>query len=492
MDALRALVMQTSNRLDSYTPCMRYRLSRVPYALLTAVCLLAPVLRAQSQTTTLRGVVYDSLHKQPLAGATVELVGSFRTAVSDRRGAFRLDSVPHGARRLTFSAPSLDSMGLFAFAHDVNVSETTGALTLATPSFQTFHARLCAPSATPSADSAIVFGTVYDARTRGRVGGASVFMRWYALGFAQNGMGVAEPYRAATSDESGNYGMCGVPADLALRGYASTTAAASGDVGLVVGPGRVMRRDIYISNELAGELPPDVQRTGTGYLHGVVHDEDGKALVGALLLLTTSGHTTRTDARGAFRFTGVPLGSQEITVRQLGRGALFRSVDVTITDTQGEVFVLPSATVLAAMNVRGFSIPGIDRLGFMARQRAGVGQFLDSTQIAHRSDVASALMQFAGLQVDRSGLSFSLSGRGSCRSIPVIIDGIPVLQMGTQARGANDPAASSDMGRLETLLPRDILAIEYYRQGTSPVQYGRNSAGSCGAVLIWTRNARWQ
>lgn len=76
-------------------------------------------LAAQSSVTTVRGVAFDSLRGQPLAGALIELSGSTRMVIADRRGAFRLDSVPLGPQRLTFSSPALDSIGLFGFAVDV-------------------------------------------------------------------------------------------------------------------------------------------------------------------------------------------------------------------------------------------------------------------------------------------------------------------------------------------------------------------------------------
>lgn len=424
----------------------------------------------------------------------VELAGSPRTAVTDKRGAFRLDSVPLGAQRVSFSAPSLDSLGLFGFAHDINVAASLPPITLATPSFRTFHARLCATGGLPSSDSAIVFGTVYDARTRERVRGATIAIRWFAMAMTDRGVGVSEPYRTATSDETGNYGMCGVPHDLALTAYASTTSAASGDVSTQLTRARVVRRDLYISNELSGELAADSVRKGTGTLRGVVRDEDGKALVGALLVLTTTGHTTRTDDRGQWRFTGVPLGSQEVSVRQLGRGALFRTVDVVAGATADEAFVLPTATVLAAMNVRGFAIPGVDRLGYLMRKSMGTGQFLDSTQIQNRADIAAVLTQLTSLNVQRSGMGISLSGRGSCRKPLVMIDGTPVANAPTVSAPLNDPTgrqAYSD-SRLETLNPRDIMAVEFHPGGTSPVTFGRRSGANCGALLIWTRLSRWQ
>ena len=441
---------------------------------------------AAPRSTTVRGTVFDSLRNAPLVGAVVEVAGSFRTAISDKRGEFTLDSVPEGPQRLTFSAPALDSLGLFGFAHDVVVAPGLAPIALATPSLHTFHTRLCAASITTLADSAIVFGTVYDARTKAPVKqGASVIFRWYAMAIGGNALAIAEPNRIATTDDAGNYGMCGLPSDLALRAYASVVSSASGDVSFLVGAPRVVRRDFYISEDFADG---DTLRRGSGILVGKVLDEHGKAMVGAQVLLTMTGHTTRTDDKGVWRLVGVPLGTQELSVRQLGRGALFRSVDVTAGETTVDSFVLPTATVLSAVNIRGLSMPGIDRFGYMARKRSGVGQYLDSTQIAQRSDMAAVLTQLSGLRVTRSGFGMELSGRASCRTPLIMIDGTPVMR--SPGRGAPDGDNATD--RLSTLQPRDVLAVEYYGPGNDGAVGGRTiGGGRCGVLMVWTRLSRW-
>ena len=204
-------------------------------------------------TTTVRGVVYDSLRSQPLAGALVELAGSNRSVVADRRGAFRLDSVPLGAQRFSFSAPALDSIGLYGFAVDVDVRTNTPALALTTPSFRTFYTRMCAPTERPPVDSAIVFGTIYDAMTRARMVRSQVAFQWFAVDTSGGGMRLSEPTRTARTDDQGNYGVCGLPHDLSLTTLAGDTQTASGSVSLTIGNARVLRRDLYVSGELGGD-----------------------------------------------------------------------------------------------------------------------------------------------------------------------------------------------------------------------------------------------
>ena len=110
----------------------------LPPLLSSAPITPAPQSIAQPPLTgTIRGTVYDSLGGRALAGATVELVSPARVVKTDQRGNFALDSVPVGANRLVFSAPDLDSIGLFGFARDLDVRAGAQQVTLATPSFKT-------------------------------------------------------------------------------------------------------------------------------------------------------------------------------------------------------------------------------------------------------------------------------------------------------------------------------------------------------------------
>lgn len=448
-----------------------------------------PPFGANPPPVTVRGVVYDSLTRRPLAGALVEVAGTSRTALADRLGRFRVDSVPPGPHRVTFSAPALDSIGLYGFGADVMVDPAggTGSLTLATPSLATLHARLCAAPADASADSAIVFGSVYNAGTRARRAGAQVALRWFAVDTAGTGARLVQPLRLGRSDEQGDFAVCGVPHDVALTTLAGDPQTASGPISLTVGPARVLRRDLYVSDEMGadsvvaggsggGGAAAGGAPRGTGALRGVVRDESGQPLVGALLLLTASGHATRTDSLGRWAFRQVPLGTQEVSVRQLGRGALYRVVDIVGGTTGDEAFTLPQATVLAPVNVRGVAIPGRDQAEFLSRRRAGFGRFLDARELTKRPDLAAALSRLPGVEARYGidGLTVRGTRPGRCGSLRVIIDGVP------------------GMAGLDMLNVRDLVGVEYYPDGTTaPPKYLAGLPTPCGVLLVWTRFARW-
>lgn len=445
--------------------------------------------------TTIRGVVMDSLTMQPLQRARVEVESSGRSAITDAQGAFRIDSVQIGPQRLIYSAPTLDSIGLFGFAADIEVRANQPPIGLATPSFATFHARLCAPSKTVSVDSAIVFGTVYNARTRARVRNATVGLRWFAVDTV-GGTRLTEPTRDVRSDEDGSYGMCGLPADLTLTTAVSTGELSSGTTSLTIGHVRILRRDFYVSEELISDSAGLHQ--GSGVLRGTVVNERGQAMVGALILLGGYGQSTRTDSLGRWTLRNVPLGTQEVSVRQLGSGALIRTIDVLAEAMPDEHFVVPDATVLATVNVRGVNIPGRDQAGFLARRRRGFGYFVEGKEIAIRPDVAAVLKRLPGLQVidGMAGLTLRSTRGYQCGSPNIVIDGVPSAVWG---RSSTIPLSDADAGAaptpnliLASLSPRDVVGVEYYPSaGEAPAQFALGGPPRCGMLLVWTSASRW-
>ncbi|MCC6244962.1 MAG: carboxypeptidase regulatory-like domain-containing protein, partial [Gemmatimonadaceae bacterium] len=392
---------------------------------------------------TVRGTVYDSLGQAPLVGATVELASPARTVVTDARGNFVIDSVPVGVQRFSFSAPDLDSIGFFGFAREIDVRAGDQRVTLATPSFGTLYRSLCAPSVEVTSDSAIMFGTVYDARSRAPVKRATVNFAWFAVDTLV-GTRVVEMLRQASTDESGTYGRCGLPADMALRTLATDSLASSGPISRVIGTARIFRQDFYISSELV----PDSTRTpprGTGVVRGTVRDERGGPLLNALVVLLASDRTARTDSLGRYRFTDVPLGTQELSVRQVGRGALYRLIDVIDNEPVDASFTLPTVTVLAAMNVRGARRPGTDQAAYLTRKKYGFGRYLEAAEIAKRGDVPSALSRLPGLSIQQNGRGLSIMNqRQSCQPI-LVIDGFPGTSL---ARETTVPVAGMAGGRM--------------------------------------------
>jgi len=487
--------------------CVQRRLlSVVPLALAAGMFSAPPQFEP---TGILRGVAFDSLTMTPMAGATVELLEPARMTVADKAGRFRLDSVPTGMRRLTFSSPELDSIGLYSFARELDVRAGEQSITLATPSFRTFYQRLCPAPARPTADSAIVFGTIYDARSGERIAGARVSFVWFGVVPDGKGMQIGELTREVTSDDAGNYGVCGLPSDIALTTMATKNNASTGRVTQSVGNARVLRRELSVSTELRADGMVDASvaattaavRTpirGSAIVRGTVVDERGGKLVNALVLLPTVDRAARTDSAGRFLFTEVPAGTQELSVRQIGLGAIYRIIDVRPDAPVDVRLELPRTTELARVNVRSNRRPGMDQVGYLNRRRLGFGRYLDQKEISTRSDMESALRRVSGLEVNRTLGSLSIRTRGRLCSSPVIvIDGVPMAQPGGGSTIPLDgrspaPLMSVPEMRIDALNPRDVVAVEFYPgTGSMPQEYQTGYNPNCGMLLIWTVFARW-
>ena len=120
------------------------RFARPTGALMAVFVLLAPDVSQAQGVGRVRGLIFDSLSNRPLSGATVLISGSERIGVTDDRGRFDLDSIAVGKRTLTFSTPSLDSLGLFTLGRDISIAAgQTVDLSLNTPSFATVWKTLC-------------------------------------------------------------------------------------------------------------------------------------------------------------------------------------------------------------------------------------------------------------------------------------------------------------------------------------------------------------
>src|SRR5215469_15726241 len=109
---------------------------------LFTVILAAP--SAWAQTGTVAGAVVDKEHARPLPGATVRIDGTDRIVTTDSNGHFAFQDVPTGTHRLTWSHPTLDSLGLTmqSVAFDVPANDTV-TVSLRKPSLRALLSVFC-------------------------------------------------------------------------------------------------------------------------------------------------------------------------------------------------------------------------------------------------------------------------------------------------------------------------------------------------------------
>lgn len=201
-------------------------------------------------------------------------------------------------------------------------------------------------------------------------------------------------------------------------------------------------------------------------------DADGNVLDGV-----------QTGADGVARVGRGEEGSM-IRVQSLG----FRSVDVPATDSVAVVRLAALPLELEGLNAEVEGRSGISQ--FSRRRARGAGIFLDpaDVKLTARHDVRDVFRDLD--KVRRTNWSFRgpkiVSGLGSgCFNYR--LNNLPVRP----GSGGNP----WDAWPLETLRPRDVMAVEVYRYfGEVSEELRHNGAvggGLCGLIVIWTREAWW-
>ena len=442
---------------------------------------------------TLSGIVYDSLHDEPVRGATVVIAGSTYQAVSDSNGAyhFSVDSLPEGTVVVGFFMPGMDSLGITPPARQIVIRHGESAvLDLGTPSMRTILRVICRDSATEG--HGLMMGVVRDADTDQPLVGALVVVMWTEMNIGTTSLSKLPKAVHTTVNDKGAYRVCGVPNGVALRAQARLGTKASGFIDVTMPPGGVLQRDFLVGDRIVARAapPPDTgaqgttpaapaKALGTAQLNGTVLGADGKPLEGAQVYLVGTAIGARADSRGAFRLGGLPAGTQTVEVRLLSYAPKRFTVDLSPARESRLAAVLDTrANVLGEVKVEakaGSTIPGFD-----ARSKRGLGAFITRDDIEKRQSVLTTdlFRTIPGLNVVFDGTNYTVqSARAGNMSCPMqwYLDGAPF--------------DNSDNSFDQMIRPDDIEAIEVYKSASEvPVQFqGKNA--SCGTILVWTKRA---
>jgi hypothetical protein len=458
----------------------------VPAVVLLAAAGLAPA-RAQQAgagavaVANVRGLVYDSLARAPLAGAHVWVDGGGRSAVTDARGRYRLDSVPLGSRRILFSHPELDSIGIPQLGRRVSLTAapTPATADLGVPSLATLRRSLCGADsgrAGRGGAAGIVFGTVTDATSRARLVGARVEASWVALDWEPGErMVVSRPRRELRSDSLGNYYVCGAPLGETMTVTAAAGAFVTGRVELILGPRGVARRDLTVSFDTLAPAFDTVTnlRAGRAAIVGMVRDESGAPLRGVQAVVDDAAGDGLTDTRGRFVLLGMPGGTQMLMVRRVGYGAVRMALDLRPGDTVEVAVSLRALTILDTITVTASRHSVIAEMA--ERLRGGTGGYsLVGDQVRSQALITSVLSQLPSINIEGSPTAFQVLGRaaaGGYCAVNVWLDGV---------RG--------DAELLRTLRPAQVIAVEWYPRGAqAPFRFQPQNA--CAVLLVWTSDA---
>lgn len=483
---------------------MRRRSTTVSLALLV-VELSARGVAAQGNAplrAALTGTVYDSVHRAPLANASVVLANTALAAQTDHAGHYRFDSLSAGHYTVTFFHPFLDSLGVSAPSRVVTLSpDGTTTADLAVPTTLAIVEAVCGRGA-PGASATLALGIVRDADSGVPIPGATVMFGWMEYAYRRK-VGIERAIRSANviTDSAGSYRYCGIPVDVLVAVQAQSGVRLSGPVELRMDGARLAQLDIgvsptqglHVADDRVGETRQadgPAPRPRTASVSGVVTGSDNRVLRDATVVLLGAAGTARTDSAGEFRIASLPAGSHTLEVRRIGFVPSHatvhlrpgRTARVRLHLTQ-PVVLLDSVRVLTDRVVR------VDQTrGFEDRRRREHGVFIDRREIDRRAPTETAdllrgipgvserFTQTAGtMAVSDRGARSIYGDKGVCATT-VYLDGLLIPET---LNGA------TDLDRW--IKPREIEAIEVYAgPSQTPAEFNR-PVSACGVVLIWSR-----
>jgi hypothetical protein len=438
-----------------------------------ALC-LAPRAHAQSESIgRIEGVVFDSVHVRPLAGAHVVAVGTGSRsevrseATSDSAGRYRLDSLPAGRYIVGFESPLLDSLEVAQSPREAIVPPLGMAtLDLALPSAAKLRAAVCLGATLP-ADSGVIFGHVVDAATGSPLAGAEVAMVWQDLRVEkEKRLRTINRQQSASvvTDEDGWYRMCGVPtgAWVTMQVLHDSTSSP------------VFRTRVDDTLRIAIRHLSLGTGSGTATLTGIVSGPGGAPISSAEMWVRGTNSNARTDAMGAYTLGALPEGTHELEVRRIGYALEVVPVE------------LRSGTKTTA-NVRLRHIVSLDSViivatrtkypDFYAHKSAGFGRFLGPEQIAMQrvSQTSDIIQKIPGFMVRQHGYHSVVEAMGGSVNgcpVTVVVDGMRLLEY---------PPTVNDVH------PLDIAAIEAYPASMAMMAPPEYNISRCGGIVIWTK-----
>lgn len=245
---------------------------------------------------------------------------------------------------------------------------------------------------------------------------------------------------------------------------------------------------LSIAGSFALASPSGAQQdTRTSSLSGAVVTDSGDVpIANAEVVIEGLNMSARSDSKGNFLITGVPVGPHRITVRQIGYEAFTTVLRFRAAEKIEADFVMkPVVTKLAKVDVKGTAASKYAaRLqDFEERRKFGNGRFLTSEvfEEAVGQNLSQVLVsRIPGIRTDGKGTQqvlVSRRGTDNCR-LQVIVNGL----VRYNGRLGDLPF---DVNNLYT---SEIIGFEYYTSAQTPAQLGGTGAGSvCGTAVFWTK-----
>lgn len=472
------------------------------------------VAHGQRQTSSVTGVVHDSISNRPLVGATVQLVAADTLArfgesvISDSLGVYRFRDVPEGKYTIGFFHPMLDSLGMEPMLRAVTVSGARLVQSdLAIPSAASLSSAVCGPSAAGRAAAALLIGVVRDAHTREPAANVTVAGEWVELSIRGAKMVRNTPRRVVTTRDNGWFAICNVPAPGTMTLTASRNADSTDVVEVQIPAEGFLRRELYLSRArtvvVYDTLRPNVQtepralHVGDQRLKGTVSASNGGRPLANAQVSIVNGPTTRTNARGEWTLSDAPAGTRSLEVRAVGYYPDRRTVDVIDGTPAISLSLVTFKSVLDTMKVLANYDLYSNLAGFRARRRSGVGRYFTSNDFEKVNAVVTSdlFLTMPGVYIEYLSAEDTVSAFGARVSSETAMgDERKILMRGSMSRRCVPSIHVNGqwMPNMSTndvdgfLKPSEIAAVEVYVSAQVPPHF-QPALGGCGSIVFWTK-----
>lgn len=445
----------------------------LPIAIASALPAQQPVsasATANQAIYSVTGIVVDSLRQRPLAGADVIVAGTSHHATTDSSGLFRIDSLKPGKYKLGVFHPYLDSLSLAIGTREMTVPLEAGkGIVFGVPSAATLINRTCPGSGADT--TSVLMGTVIDVETGAPIPSAKVTVAWteYVFGKRIRGVQKSPQRHETTTDATGAYRVCGLPADLGAAVVAKSGESSTDEVGIKSFAPSVMLLTLAISRNPAARVN----------LRGFVRDEKGSPVKSARIQMLGTTAAAVTDDNGAFTLANLTPGTRNLAVRRIGYVPASISLELTSKPMSPvDIRLAKYVAILDTVFIMGRRDRELGSIGFTQRKKNTLGEFrvredFEKSNPIYLSDILRNMRQVTIRYV--GGIPVPVPRRQGPGCTKLFIDGTPWTM--------SDPRDLNDV-----IDANEIAALEVYSGTNVPAEFEVGRQHGCLTIVVWSRN----
>ena len=222
-------------------------------------------------------------------------------------------------------------------------------------------------------------------------------------------------------------------------------------------------------------------------LAGVVRDAQQRPLPSTRIIATTADHFAVSDDSGRFHLAGLAPGTHDFSVIRLGYAPVSFQASLAANKTLVIAIHLRSVQKLDNVEITANADVRLERTGFFARQRLGIGTFISPQRVDSLSHLPTAgwlLRDVRGLRVDCRAGSCSVRPSRPPYCMYVFVDGVYGRGLGPNA--LDDAVSINQVHAIEVYERPNMVPTEF--QAPLPPKVGTLTTNAgCSAIAVWTK-----